>query len=871
MRVLKKSEACNLRKSNHAVFFAFSQIALSLIAMRPAYADTYFNPAFLSPDTAAVADLSRFEKGKQQAGIYQVDISVNNQFVATKNMKFVDAGDNTDDSGGKAGGLIPCLDKNWLNTLGVNISAIPKLSKYTAQQCLPVKKLIPAAEVDYNFADQKLALSFPQAWLANSARGYIPPSQWDNGIPAVLMNYSFSADKGSTGENDFLSLGTGINLGAWRLRNNSSWTYDSYKDYTSNKWSNIDTYLERAVIPLKSELVVGQSNTSNDIYDSVGFRGIRLYSDEAMYPDSLQGFAPTVHGIANSRSKVVIRQNGYVIYQTYVSAGPFTINDLSPTSSSGDLTVNVQGDDGSSQTFIVPYSTLPLLQRTGRVKYDLVAGNFRSGNDDQDNPFFVQGTVIVGLGRGITAYGGTQLAAKYKAITGGIGKNMGDIGAISLDLTQARSDLSDGEQHNGQSLHFMYAKSMIHSGTTFQFAGYRFSSKGFYTLDDVAYKNTEGYEYGLKDNAEGDEVYTATSYHNLGYAKKGRYQINVNQSLGKFGSVYASLTDQTYWDLSQEDKTYQVGYSNSWHSINYTLSWSSTESVGLSDTDHIVSLNLSIPLSSLLGHEYASSDSVADRMYITSNASHNSDGTTSWQSGVSGTLLRDSNLSYSVMQGHSSSNGESGNANAQLQGAYGTAGLGYSYSQGTHDYTLQLSGGVVAHQNGITFSQPLGDTNILVKAPGAAGVSIENKTGVATDYRGYTVIPYADVYRLNRIALDTDTMNSQTDITDNVENVVPTRGALVLSSFKTHIGVRALITLNYHNHPVPFGASVQEVGSDAASIVGDDGLAYLSGLPQSGKLKLQWGTAANERCTAEYHIANISKRIPIYNITEICR
>lgn len=197
-------------------------------------------------------------------------------------------------------------------------------------------------------------------------------------------------------------------------------------------------------------------------------------------------------------------------------------------------------------------------------------------------------------------------------------------------------------------------------------------------------------------------------------------------------------------------------------------------------------------------------------MYLTANTSRNSDGNNTVQTGVSGTLLKEHNLSYSVMQGHSTASNSSGNASANLQGSYGTAGIGYSYSNDSHDYNVSASGGMVFHQNGITLSQSLGDTNILVKAPGAAGVSLENQTGVATDYRGYTVIPYAEMYRSNRVALNTDTMNNQTDITDNVANVVPTRGALVRASFVTHIGIKALITLTHHGKPVPFGASVEE-------------------------------------------------------------
>lgn len=71
---------------------------------------------------------------------------------------------------------------------------------------------------------------------------------------------------------------------------------------------------------------------------------------------------------------------------------------------------------------------------------------------------------------------------------------------------------------------------------------------------------------------------------------------------------------------------------------------------------------------------------------------------------------------------------------------------------------------MVGHENGITLSQPLGDTNVLIKAPGAGGVRIENQTGILTDWRGYAVMPYATVYRYNRIALDTNTMGNSIDV-----------------------------------------------------------------------------------------------------------
>ncbi|MFP1451638.1 fimbria/pilus outer membrane usher protein [Escherichia coli] len=44
--------------------------------------------------------------------------------------------------------------------------------------------------------------------------------------------------------------------------------------------------------------------------------------------------------------------------------------------------------------------------------------------------------------------------------------------------------------------------------------------------------------------------------------------------------------------------------------------------------------------------------------------------------------------------------------------------------------TLTGSCLAVGHENGITLSQPLGDTNVLIKAPGAGGVRIEIKLAI---------------------------------------------------------------------------------------------------------------------------------------------
>lgn len=435
-------------------------ICYSSLAILPSflsYAESYFNPAFLLENGTSVADLSRFERGNHQpAGVYRVDLWRNDEFIGSQDIVFESTTENTGD---KSGGLMPCFNQVLLERISLNSSAFPELAQQQNNKCINLLKAVPDATINFDFAAMRLNITIPQIALLSSAHGYIPPEEWDEGIPALLLNYNFTGNRGNGNDSYFFSELSGINIGPWRLRNNGSWNYFRGNGYHSEQWNNIGTWVQRAIIPLKSELVMGDGNTGSDIFDGVGFRGIRLYSSDNMYPDSQQGFAPTVRGIARTAAQLTIRQNGFIIYQSYVSPGAFEITDLHPTSSNGDLDVTIDERDGNQQNYTIPYSTVPILQREGRFKFDLTAGDFRSGNSQQSSPFFFQGTALGGLPQEFTAYGGTQLSANYTAFLLGLGRNLGNWGTVSLDVTHARSQLADDSRHEGDSIRFLYANS----------------------------------------------------------------------------------------------------------------------------------------------------------------------------------------------------------------------------------------------------------------------------------------------------------------------------------------------------------------------------------------------------------------------------
>lgn len=185
-----------------------------------------------------------------------------------------------------------------------------------------------------------------------------------------------------------------------------------------------------------------------------------------------------------------------------------------------------------------------------------------------------------------------------------------------------------------------------------------------------------------------------------------------------------------------------------------------------------------------------------------------------------------------------------------------------------------MEGGIVAHAHGVTLSQSLGETSALVEAPGANGVTISNQTGVKTDFRGYTVVPYVTPYRETAVSLDTETLPDGADVDLTSQMITPTRGAIVRAHFDTRIGKRVLMNLSRTpTGMVPFGALVTIEGqpADKSFIVGDHGQVYLTGAPERGTLKVTWGRTANDTCHVTFNLTELNATDGVMETQESCR
>lgn len=806
---------------------------------------TYFDPDFLELPNKDAVDLSQFENNQQLAGSYYVDIYVNTNLIGAKSLKFDKNSDNK---------LAPCLTLDDLKSFDIKIANYPELSN-TQNGCVNLA-IIPDAKSEFDFDSQRLYLSIPQIALAKNPRGYVDLADIDNGITALLLNYSYSGSKntdrkgGEDTTSNYVNLRPGINIGAWRLRNYTTWSNSSGQ---SNKWDTIYTYASRGINSLKSQLTLGDSISPSQVFDSVPFRGAQLATDDDMYPESLRGYAPVVRGIARSNAQVTIRQNGYTIYQTDVAAGPFEISDLYPTGSSGDLHVTIKESNGSEQVQIMPFASLPVLQREGYLAYSATAGQYRSYDSNVDKTKFGQFTVVYGLPHGVTAYGGSQLSEDYQSYSVGAGQNLGQFGAVSIDVTQSYAKLRSDIKERGQSYRFRYNKNLNDIGTNIALAGYRYSTEGFYSLSEVF------------------DTFRDTNYVPEIERRRNRGEITLSQNLGDtYGSISAGYVNEDYWNSDRKTQSATLGYNNSWQGISYGLNYTynkntssysyTTGTKNQSDEDHLFTFSVNIPFSLF-----------DDTAYINFVSNHSSRDSSTGSMGVSASQLNN-RLNWSMQQGFTNQEtGTTGNLNASYKGQYGEVSGGSGYSKDNYNLYYGVNGSLVAHSNGLVLGQQLGETAAIVEIPNAGDVPIMNQAGVVTNNQGYALVPYVTAYRKNTVDIDTSALPDNTEMELTSQTVAPSRGALVKASFAANVGYRAIMSLTFADgKPVPFGAqAIFNDNNQLNSLVGNDGEVYLSGLAESGNFIIQYNE--KQQCQVNYNLAGISDYMGLYKTTAVCR
>ncbi|MCS3409430.1 fimbria/pilus outer membrane usher protein [Serratia sp. AKBS12] len=796
--------------------------ALARAAEQPAApVEATFNSNFLIGDAQGV-DLSRFRDGNPVlAGKYSLDIYVNGEWKGKKNLEFTNVpGKNSADT---------CFSLLSLDEFGVDTATMSSGPTVTPATCKALGQWIPEAYYRFDTSTLRLDISIPQAALRRTARGYVDPKFWDRGITAGSLSYNFNAfnthsSSGSNSQdstNAYLTLNAGLNIAGWQLRHDSNVNWRSKE---STHWQNTATYAQHAIPSVRGMLTLGDAYTNGDFFDSIGFRGAQIASDDRMLPDSLNGYAPVVRGVAQSNALVEIRQNNQLIYQTTVAPGEFVINDLYPTGYGGDLDVTINEADGSKRQFSVPYASVAQMLRPGIARYALTAGRVRDDNLSKE-PEMLQATYQRGFTNIFTGYTGATVSDGYSAVL--VGSAVATpVGAFALDVTQANTRLKQGDQ-SGQSYKLSYSKLMSETNTNFTIAAYRYSTSGYLSLRDALYSR-DNERKGLSADAINRQ--------------RSEYQLTLNQGLGdSFGSLYVTGSVRDYWNRGGSTKQYQVGYNNYFGRVTYGLSAMRTTDANNRDETRYY-LNLSVPFN--VGSQTLS---------LNSSLGYNDNGYDSSRIGVNGSTGEDNNISYSATLANDRTGGTNTSVSGEYRSRFSTLNGSYSYGKDYRQSSVGASGSIVAHSGGVTMTPQRGQTMVLVEAPDAAGAIVTNSPGVRIDNNGYAVVPYVAPYRMTSVTLDPSGMSRDVELESSSQQVAPYAGAIARLKFKTSKGQVIIIhATGPGGNALPFGADVLDPRNQAIGFVGQGSHIYLRTEMMKGVLLVKWGTQPTQQCTVNY-------------------
>lgn len=827
-----------LRRSYATALLAWSALPLGAAASELAPADSQpriggpghgdalpsralqFDPDFVLTSPDGGIDLSRFEKGNPVwPGEYRADVYLNGALLGRDDVTVRESG---------ANGPQVCFSRRMLDRINADTSRIaPEALASLADPaaCESFDALLPGASASFDAGSARLDIHVPQALLRRTARGYVDPSMWDSGVTAGFVGYSANlygnVANGRSDSAAYVGLNAGINAGGWYFRHDGAL---NWQNRGGQHYSITNTYVQRDLTALKARVRLGDANTSGELFDTFPFRGVQIANDDRMWPDSRRGYAPVVRGIANSNARVTVRQSGAVIYETTVPPGQFVIDDLYPTGYGGDLDVTVTESDGSERVFKVPYASVVQSLRPGMNRFGFVAGVVRKRNLSY-TPRIVQATYARGVSNLLTLYGGVLANEDYQNLLVGGAFNT-PIGAMALDVSGAFTS-SNGRRARGASVRITYSKTLEATNSNLSVAAYRFSSSGYLDLD-----NALAYVDNARRNATGLAAQPL-------WRARNRVSVTASQRFGdNGGQLFVSAYTQNYWERRGTDTQFQIGYSNRFRVVDYSISVNRARAIG-GDVDTQYMLTVSLPLGRSAQAPRASA-----------NVAHDSvRGVTSMMT-ASGFVGTRNQGSYSVSASRDAGATYSGSVSGQYRTPYTTVQGAFAKGDRYGSGSVGLSGAIVAHPGGVTASPYAADTVAVVAAPAAGGARVVGYGGVALDGRGYAVVPYLNPYRLNQIEIDPRGLPADVELQTTSLQVAPRQGAVVMLRYPTVKGRALLIHASTPTgRELPFGAPVFDARGNSVGVVSQGGQIYARIAEPDEKLTVKWGHADAWQCS----------------------
>lgn len=733
-----------------------------------------FDSSFFSFSSETM-DVARFKRSEDfvPAGDYDVGVFVNGQLKGKSQLEYVEVADNRTEL---------CVTPQLVEVLDLKEEAYGLMQK---SKCQDSVSYLPEAKIDLDRDMSALTVEVPQTLTMVRSRSHAPDHLRKTSTPSAFIDYNISSynykqkDKKSDGQ--YLYLNGGMNIGDWSLHHTGSL---SRQDGKKDSYQRGITYLKKDIDSLDNELIFGDFATEGSIVESVPMRGAMVRTDVAVPSRIQQDYAPRVRGVANVNATVIIRQNGMVIYQTSVPAGPFEINDLYPTGYSGELIAEVYEADGNVQRFVVPYVAPVSAMRSNKFAYQLAGGAYRNGNLVLPSERVWAGSVQYGWSDDVTLNGGFIAHDKYRSKTLGATTNT-KYGAISGGVTRSVAKLGDSQKSEyGTSVQAAYHLRIAPTKTNITLSGRHNFSERSYALDEAIAIHQMSFE----ENGAA----MIQKWHTDTLRPKNRYQLTMSQQLQDgWGSVYLSGAMSNYWNHKDRDIDYQFSYGNRYKGIGYNVGISQHRQADDHKVNRQVFASLSIPL------DFGSlASSGGKKRLVHSNTSYATDtkGSHLLRQSLSGFGGEHNQYGYGL-----SVESSAFDTSTAMSASYQSSNVGrfdVSYTNGSddvHQLSLGASGVVAAHSKGVVFSDTVSGAFGLIHAKNGAGASSAYGLNKTSGVFGNAMAKHSASFAYSHTGIDPAQlpMNAEFDAVQS-EMALPDKSVMA-TDVSVHQGATTLI------------------------------------------------------------------------------
>ncbi|HDS9459555.1 TPA: fimbrial biogenesis outer membrane usher protein [Enterobacter asburiae] len=723
-------------------------------------------------------DLNRYfaEAPRFLPGTHSVSVKVNGNDRGTAAVRFSEDG-------------TMCVDNDFLEFAG--LMPVPIKANET---CHDIRSDYAQAVINPLPNQEAVELYLPPEAL-NSLSADV--KNFQHGGTAGMLNYSlfstksdYSGSDSSSNRYSQASLEAGFNTMDWSLRSR----YILTDDNGNRNAESIYTYAEHVFVPQRLTMQVGEVNAMSDVLSGVPITGVQLMPTSGLQKDSS---GVSVSGIARtSQARVEVRQNGRLIFNTLVPAGPFTLDDVPMVRNNVDLDVTVVESDGSTNHYIVPASSVKSRNLSRPNGLTVSAGQVRGIDSDYSDPlvFNVSDGWRIFPWMNLLASG--VVAEDYQAAGARTEFMVTDDWNISTSMAASKAQFGDSDNgiKNELQSDYSFTENVGLSASVAHYSG------DYRELADAMDDDYQGY-----DNS---------------------YSANIRWSTPLAGAFSAGLSYNQAAGDGEDSRYLLLSWGKTFKYASVNVNWQSA--VGNSDDDQnddLLYINLSIPL--------GGSQSLSSYMRKQGDS-------TSYGLANSGSLGNDTNYYISADRDQESKeNSFNGNINTNLHYAQLSVGGGTS-GDNQRNYNATLSGGIAMHKEGVTFSPySIKDTFAIAKlSEPKAGVEITTPQGtVWTDRWGQAVIPGLTEWRNSRIEVDANKLPQSMTLANGTKYIAAAHGSVSEVSFKVLNSRRVMLRIKQADgKPLTKGLSVVDDKDNYVVTVVDDGHVFLNDADQVAAL-----------------------------------